>query len=84
MYVHLSAVTTGQTEIPCNMSERGSFNIIGIETDNLVAGRLEMCDGSTWRAVYDESWDSRDVILVCQEKGFPIDGELHIIVTVIV
>ena len=69
-----SAVTIGRI-VPCDDSERGDINIIGIETENLIAGRLEICNGTQWMAVYaDEVWDSRDVNLVCKEKGFPEEG----------
>ena len=51
-------------------SQQGAVNIIGIETEHLIAGRLEVCDGTIWRAVYDDRWDTPDVKLVCQERNF--------------
>ena len=54
-----------------NCSQEGAVEIFGIETDTLIAGRLEICLNGTWRAVYDKEWDMPDVRLVCEERGFP-------------
>jgi hypothetical protein len=56
-------------------SVENEVKIIGTVTDSLIAGRLEICYDSIWRAVYDTSWSTHDVQLVCQEKGFPVEGE---------
>ena len=54
-----SAVTIGQI-VPCDDSERGDINLIGVETENLIAGCLEICNGTQWMAVYaNEAWDSQ-------------------------
>ena len=57
-----------------NCSQEGVVEIFGTVTDTLIAGRLEMCDGGRWRAVYDEDWGNHDVELVCGERGFPPQG----------
>ncbi len=51
-------------------SEEGAIEVIGINTDTIVAGRLEICIDGFWRAVYDASWGDVEARLVCQEKGF--------------
>ena len=68
----LPIVTASQM---CN--ERGRINIFGINTTTLIAGHLEVCDGTYWRAVYDRLWDSPDVRLVCQAMGFPPEGNFN-------
>ena len=65
-------MTKGQTE---NCSEHGRINIIGIETMNLIAGRLEICDGSSWQAVYDNNWEITAAMLVCNQTKFPLNGK---------
>ncbi len=51
-------------------SEEGAIEVIGITTDTIVAGRLEICIDGFWRAVYDNSWGEIEAELVCEEKGF--------------
>ena len=68
----LPTVTASQM---CN--ERGRINIFGINTTTLIAGRLEVCDGTYWRAVYQLGWDSSDVRLECQAMVFPPEGNLN-------
>ena len=51
-------------------TQEGAIEIFGIETDTLIAGRLEICVGGLWRAVYDESWGAAEATLVCTEKNF--------------
>ena len=50
----------------------------GIHTEDLVAGGLEVCTGSVWRAVCDDGWDGREARVFCRQLGFP-EGE-HILI----
>ncbi len=50
------------------------MEIIGYTSDTLIAGRLEICVDGDWHAVYDEGWGSLDVTLLCEERGFPSEG----------
>ena len=63
---------TAQADPAC--SQKGAVNIIGIETEDLIAGRLEVCDGTIWRAVYDDHWNEADAGLVCLERNFTREG----------
>ncbi len=47
------------------------MEIIGTVTDFLIAGRLVICVDGRWHAVYDKIWDMPDVMLLCEERGFP-------------
>ncbi len=67
----VSTVTTGMT-VPCD--ERGKIKIIGVDNEHFVAGRLEICDGRIWRAVYDESWGELEASIVCHGRGFIQNG----------
>ena len=42
----------------------------GIHTEDLVAGGLEVCTGSVWRAVCDDGWGMNDARVACQQLGF--------------
>ena len=55
--------------------EEGAIEIFGIETETLIAGRIEICVGGRWRAVYDESWSDIEVRIVCEGLGFPAEGK---------
>ena len=48
----------------------GEVEIYGVETDTLIAGRLEICVGGQWFAVYDEDWGPKDAGVVCKRKRF--------------
>ena len=52
------------------MCRDGAIRVRGIETTNLTAGYLEICDGREWRAVCDDGWDSDDATEVCHVFGF--------------
>ena len=73
-HVH-STVTAAQTVVPCK--QRGEINIIGIETEYLIAGRLDICDSTIRRAVHHWSWDLNESQLVYTERGFPAEGKHH-------
>ncbi len=77
MIVHLiySVVIAGMT-VSCD--QRGAVNIIGIETEYFIAGRLEICDGTVWRAVYHGSWGTREAKLVCTQREFPAESNMHL------
>ena len=50
----------------------GQFTFIlrGINATNLIAGRIEMCVNSEWRALCHDGWDSDDTIIACGILGF--------------
>lgn len=50
------------------------LNVTGINTTGLVAGFIEIFNGTHWGAVYDTGWDQKGAELVCQELGFPPEG----------
>ena len=51
--------------------------IFGIVTDTVIAGRLEICVGGVRRAVYDRSWGTEEVAVVCRDRGFPPEGSKY-------
>ncbi len=50
------------------------MEIIGTVSDTLIAGRLEICVGGRWHAVYDKGWGPLDVRVLCADRGFPSQG----------
>jgi len=39
-------------------------------------GRVELCRGGVWGAVYDREWDFNDAQVTCQQLGYPFNCEL--------
>ncbi len=53
-----------------------SFFVGGEEENGLLRGRVEYCQNGTFHGIcYDESWNTRDAIVVCQQLGFAPHGK---------
>ncbi len=50
------------------------MEIIGIVSDTLIAGRLEICAEEFRRAVFDRFWGTTEARIVCKGRGFPPEG----------
>ena len=38
-------------------------------------GRVEICINNQWGTVTDDGWNSNNAKVVCQQLGYPTDGE---------
>ena len=48
--------------------------MIGVNCTDAVAGRIEICDGTEWRAVCENGWHRVDARVVCHQLGFTTEG----------
>jgi len=45
-------------------------NITLMDGRSGMEGRVEMCKGGVWGAVYDSGWDFNDAQVTCQQLGY--------------
>ena len=50
----------------------GEIRLVG--GANSSEGRVEICINDNWGTVCDDSWDSLDAGIVCNQLGFPKQG----------
>ena len=52
-------------------------NVRLVDGDNEMEGRVEVCRGGVWGAVYDYSgWNFNDAQVTCRQLGYPSECEL--------
>ena len=55
-------------------------NITLVDGDNEMEGRVKVCRGGVWGAVYDDSeWNFNDAQVTCRQLGYPSECEYKII-----
>ena len=54
----------------CN---HGNVRLVGGDSD--LEGRVEVCFGTSWGTVCDDSWDSNDARVVCLQLGLSPLGQ---------
>ena len=52
----------------------GDIRMMGVSSTSTIAGRVDLCYQSQWRAVCQSMWDRDDSMVVCRQFGFPAEG----------
>ena len=55
------------TSQECTAQELGDIRVIGLTTEDAIAGRIELCNNGRWTAVCAGGWDSDDGATVCRQ-----------------
>ena len=51
-------------------------NVRLVDGDSQMEGRVEVCRGGVWGAVYDSGWNFNDARVTCRQLGYLSDCEL--------
>ena len=54
----------------CTADNDGDIRVNGTHSENVVAGRMELCLSGEWRAVCESGWDQNDASVVCRQLGY--------------
>ena len=66
VYIYLPAI---------NGCTTGDIRVIGSNSACSLVGRIDLCHKSHWRAVCQSRWGKNDARVVCQQFGFPKEGQ---------
>ena len=50
------------------MIQNGEIRVMGLNNEDVIAGRMEVCYIGWWMAVCADDWDLRDAAVVCRQK----------------
>ena len=51
----------------CTAANEGDIRVIGLTTEDVIVGRMELCYQGVWRAVCAHGWDLNDAKVVCRQ-----------------
>ena len=70
----LEYVYCSHTTVPSSCT---TGNVRLVDGDNEMEGRVEVCRGGVWGAVYDyNGWNFNDAQVTCRQLGYPSECEL--------
>ena len=55
------------TSEECNTPEQGDIRVMGLTTEDTIAGRMELCFNGQWMAVCAGGWDLDPAAAVCRQ-----------------
>ena len=50
-----------------------------VEGASIREGRIEACSSGNWSTVCDNFWNEAEAKIVCQQLGYPTEGELSVV-----
>lgn len=60
----------------CSVIQNGEIRVMGLISEDAIAGRMEICYSGWWRAVCADDWDLRDAAVACRQMlNLPQSGK---------
>ena len=69
LLLHTTIITSSALYVVTSSCTEGQVRLADGSTT--YEGRVEVCHGGVWVAIYDSGWSYYDALVVCRQLGYP-------------